>query len=397
LHYIRHEHLEEWRWKHIRIARSGLIFGFADKLLFAKALPQEHWTPQERLEVLLFEALLFVYRSENTSSTFNKDHFVTTVLEFYGKQQHFSWSKVLTFYLKEENTSKLERILAKRAEAPAHPLENTYWFKHLNNAFLFLDVLLFQSFLRTKQNLASGTYEELALCALNAMALAANSDHEIDQQERRIFEHFLDSADLHGEQRERARHILKNPEALSEVEIEKYCSTYPLLPRYIFVLCLLTIYVNQEAIEAEITFLDELSERLGLNHDEVEENFALVEHFILNHNKDIPFLSKDTSYERIYSTMTQRWIKVISRNKDKLALELKESKELVALIKKSTHKELSKEEKEKVKTQFLDLVRSVPALAIFMLPGGALLLPLVLKLLPDLVPSAFRDNEVGEE
>jgi hypothetical protein len=36
----------------------------------------------------------------------------------------------------------------------------------------------------------------------------------------------------------------------------------------------------------------------------------------------------------------------------------------------------------------------MPSLAIFMLPGGAILLPLVLKIIPDLVPSAFRDNEI---
>ena len=86
----------------------------------------------------------------------------------------------------------------------------------------------------------------------------------------------------------------------------------------------------------------------------------------------------------------------MGRNKDKLALEVKQSKELVYLIRKSTTKELTKEEKELVKTQFKDIVRSMPSLAIFMLPGGAFLLPLVLKIIPDLIPSAFRDNEVED-
>ena len=58
---------------------------------------------------------------------------------------------------------------------------------------------------------------------------------------------------------------------------------------------------------------------------------------------------------------------------------------------------MTAEEKEQVKTQFLDIVKSMPTLAIFMLPGGALLLPLVLKIIPDLIPSAFRDNEVDKE
>ena len=67
---------------------------------------------------------------------------------------------------------------------------------------------------------------------------------------------------------------------------------------------------------------------------------------------------------------------------------------MILLVKKSTSSDLSKEEKEIVKTQFKDLAKSVPSLAIFMLPGGALLLPLILKIIPDLIPSAFKDNKL---
>ncbi len=99
----------------------------------------------------------------------------------------------------------------------------------------------------------------------------------------------------------------------------------------------------------------------------------------------------------MFSSLSRRWIKILGRNKDKLAIEIKQSKELVFLIKKSTKIELTKEEKEIVKTQFKDIIKSMPTLAIFMLPGGALLLPLVLKIIPDLIPSAFRDNEIEPE
>ena len=58
------------------------------------------------------------------------------------------------------------------------------------------------------------------------------------------------------------------------------------------------------------------------------------------------------------------------------------------------NEQLSDEEKSKVKSQFFDIVKSVPSLAIFMLPGGVLLLPFILKIVPDLLPSSFRDNEV---
>jgi len=84
---------------------------------------------------------------------------------------------------------------------------------------------------------------------------------------------------------------------------------------------------------------------------------------------------------------------LLQKNKMRLLQELKESKEAVILIKKATHTSLSDEEKEKVKAQLLDICKSIPAFAVFLLPGGALLLPLLIKLIPDILPSAFRGEK----
>lgn len=85
--------------------------------------------------------------------------------------------------------------------------------------------------------------------------------------------------------------------------------------------------------------------------------------------------------------------KLLFKNKQSLQKELSESKELVQLIRKSTTEKLTEEEKQKVKSQLIDVFKSVPALAIFLLPGGMILLPLVAKLLPDIMPTAFREEE----
>ena len=83
---------------------------------------------------------------------------------------------------------------------------------------------------------------------------------------------------------------------------------------------------------------------------------------------------------------------LLQKNKKRLLQELKQSKEAMHLIRKSTHAKLSAEEKDKIKVQLLDICKSIPALAVFLLPGGALLLPLLIKLIPDILPSAFRDE-----
>ncbi|CAM1365392.1 conserved hypothetical protein [Tenacibaculum sediminilitoris] len=83
----------------------------------------------------------------------------------------------------------------------------------------------------------------------------------------------------------------------------------------------------------------------------------------------------------------------VFKNKKRLAKELQESRELVYLVRKSLTTSLTSEEKAKVKEQTLDICKAVPAFTVFMLPGGALLLPLLIKLIPDILPSAFKEDD----
>ncbi len=89
--------------------------------------------------------------------------------------------------------------------------------------------------------------------------------------------------------------------------------------------------------------------------------------------------------------------RILEKNSKSLVQELKQSKELVVLLNKSAYTKLSDDEKVKVKSQLLDVLKSIPALAVFLLPGGVVLLPLIAKLIPDILPSAFRDGPDEEE
>ena len=97
------------------------------------------------------------------------------------------------------------------------------------------------------------------------------------------------------------------------------------------------------------------------------------------------------------------WIKsVIRDNWGKIKQELSESEEmLLVLWKYSQGKNISEQERTAAKEQLFDIIRVVPALGIFALPGGAILLPLLARALPwDLMPSAFREKvqeQYGEQ
>jgi hypothetical protein len=98
--------------------------------------------------------------------------------------------------------------------------------------------------------------------------------------------------------------------------------------------------------------------------------------------------------EQLYENLTFLVNKLILRNSKRLLKEIKGSQELVRLMTKSTHTDLTAQEKKKIQEQLLDIFKSIPSLAIFILPGGAILLPIFIKLIPKLLPSAFDDNRI---
>ena len=66
------------------------------------------------------------------------------------------------------------------------------------------------------------------------------------------------------------------------------------------------------------------------------------------------------------------------------------------LVKWSTRGGLTPEEKQRVQHQLLDVLKTIPALAIFVAPLGVVMLPLVYAMLPKgMRPSAFQ--EMGKE
>lgn len=83
---------------------------------------------------------------------------------------------------------------------------------------------------------------------------------------------------------------------------------------------------------------------------------------------------------------------LLKKHKRLFLQELSESKELIFLLKKSVTTSLTKEEKFKVKEQMLDICKAIPAFAVFLLPGGGLLLPLLVRLIPSILPSSYREE-----
>lgn len=377
---------------HTSLFQSGLVFGFASNFLFAKSIDSTSWTVDERLKLLLFEGLLLVYISENDN--FIVADFENTLLQFYAEYKEKSTVNIFQFFIKETTDIKLEQILKQRVHV-RRTIKNQLWVNYLSNSLVFLDVLAFREFLINGKTLRD-TYTSFALGVLNTVGVASQADGVIESQEQTILDVFAASANIEESKKKQFKERVIN-EKLSLSEIEIPDEDDELYKLYLLDIATMTVHSDLSALDSEIFFLYELCNYLGLDSEMLHKALILIEGFVIENSHRVTFLRESSSYDQLYGNFSKRWIKILGRNKDKFIEELRESKELIALVNKSLKEELSVEEKEKVKSQFKDLARSMPALAIFMLPGGMVILPIILKIIPDLIPSAFKGNEPSDK
>lgn len=142
----------------------------------------------------------------------------------------------------------------------------------------------------------------------------------------------------------------------------------------------------------ELFFLKELAAKLSISEEFVDQSVLKTNQFISKHKKNIPYFNYSNPVKHFYEHTTQSVLTLLARNKTRLVKEIVQSKELMMLLAISTRRDLDEKEKKKIKKQILDICKTIPSLTIFLLPGGSLLLPLLIKFIPTMLPSSFNEN-----
>lgn len=375
---------------------TGLLYGFPTKLLFVEDEYLSKWTSEETFKVLLLEGLILVDHLKK--GKFDHESLEKSLENFVKFYESTELEKAKKGWLNFKGLNvyeKLESIIDQRVDIKSS-FANKLWTSYLYNSLLFHDLLLYHEYHEgADPKLLCEKREEVLLDMIKVVAAAANVDGNPEEEENNFFEIFIASADFDNDRHEIAEDFFHNRKTLDDIEF-KYEKSW-LLSRYILELAILTVWSDNKVVDSEHEFLNRLVDKLGLEEEEKDKSFMAIQSFMQKNQEKIPFLQDKSDVSMLMSGATDRWAKILGRSKDKLAAELSQSKELVGLIAKSTKSDLTKEERDKVKRQMKDLAKTVPSLGLFLLPGGSLLLPIILKIIPDLVPSAFRTNQVDEE
>ncbi|NNF85594.1 MAG: hypothetical protein HKM26_03530, partial [Winogradskyella sp.] len=171
----------------------------------------------------------------------------------------------------------------------------------------------------------------------------------------------------------------------------------PLEKNYMIDLVCMASWSDKVIDQAEKDFLNKIKNDLSLKDEVVERSVSDINKFYDDHKEEVAFLSSKNLAQSFYDNSSKLVSKLINRNKKRLIKELSESKEAMRLLTESTQRNLTDEEQKKIQKQLIDIFKSIPSLAIFMLPGGAILLPLFVKIIPKLLPSAFDENRIDED
>ncbi len=334
----------------------------------------------EKAKINLLNALYFTFLLERNETDFKV--FLTAVFQFYTdlKMDHMSLLRKLLTGTK--TSAKLEKLIDSRIYLEDNLISKTF-NSVITNTLLFIDVITFKEYLRKTTDIRSYA-QRLENLAINVTYEALNSKEKNKNDERlqQVFASSLTFVDDHIEHYDGTyRDKLKNDPISWE-------------NRFLLDIACLTVWEDKSLEYKESDFVYTLGMEMGFNAKDIALVLEEVSYFFSKNAKDVPFLKQENLAVQFYESMSKIVNKLILRNSKRLQKELAQSGELVMLLSKSTVRDLSSMEKKKVQNHLIDIFKSIPSLAIFLLPGGAVLLPIFIKLIPKLLPSSFDENRL---
>ncbi|MHA3788651.1 LETM1-related biofilm-associated protein [Flavobacterium hauense] len=358
---------------------SGFIYGHVVSFSNIDAKETKGWITEEITKAALLNTLYDVYRLVEKDD--DPKVFIKKAIAFYKDMTPDGFDFFKKVLPASSQSHQLEEILDERIKTNDNIISRS--FSHiLTNALLFMDVLAFRQYL-INEVLPQRYLKKLEETVISIVALALKAKDKRSEYDDLLIKLFESSVRY-------TKFSKIEADDLYKLELDYFASKPE--KNYLLDMAGMAIWSDGKAQETEIDFLFRLSAQMEMNDDIAAESIASFDVFIKMNRKELPFFRYSNPVKHFYDHASQSVVLLINRNKNRLIKELSNNGELMLLLTHSTHRSLDEKEKKKVKKQLLEICKTVPSLTIFLLPGGSLLLPLLIKFIPQLLPSVFNEN-----
>ena len=368
---------------------TGLMYG-------QSITPFEHadavaWGVKDRLKILLAESLissslLFHERSvkdpEEISALLIRT--VDSINNFYIHVfPEMAASSTTLFGRKKTPLELAEQILEKRV---SHiEVKGNFWVHFFHNSLLFLDIFIFGQWIHTNADKIVSDFfsyerDELRTSLVKVMAVASHANHNLEFEERKLLEFFLQSAGLSPERKTECREIFEHGIPIDELSLPTNNSW--ILKKYFLEIAILTFWADKRVEELELELLNLFAASQSLTREDVENSLLAVEGFVLEHWKEIEHLQDRKNYEEVSQQYIGRLALITAKHKSKLLQEVRSWNELVNLLTRARSVELNEQEKKELKIMFVEVLKKIPTFVIISLPQQFLTLPILMQVLP---------------
>ena len=362
-----------------KVRNTGFIYGHIISFDTSKPIETKGWFKEEISKVALLNTLYASFCLDNHD--IRAENFIKQAVAFYNQMHPQGFNLFKKILPKNSPSLTLEKIIDERVQTNDSIINKN--FSHLvTNALLFIDVLAFRQYLIHGQ-IPEKYLQKIEETIINIVTIALRVKSKKSQYDDLLIKLFEASI----------RYSKFNKVSVQSLETIQFSYfTNDLEKYYLIDIAGMALWSDEKIENDEIYFLHSLAEILSIQDSFVDESIQSTHLFISKHKKEIPYFNYSNPVKHFYDQTTQSVVTLISRNKNRLIKEIVQSKELMILLTYSTRRDLDEKEKKKVKKQLLEICKTVPSLAIFLLPGGSLLLPILIKFIPQLLPSAFNEN-----
>lgn len=359
--------------------------------------PFEHpsaatWDSNDRLKIILAECLFAnalhlqgksPASAEEVSAQISNS--ISSISSFYNHVFPELATPSRTWLGKRREPMELaEKIFDKRVAASSLHAGN-FWTQFFNHSLLFLDVYIFGQWVHTHADKIVSDFfryerEELRTCLVKIIAAAAHANHNIEFEERKLLDYFLQAANLPQERRKECQEVFEH--GVSVEELVAPANNSWILKKYFLETAILTVWADQKVENSETEFLQQFTEVVGLAEEDLHHSQMAIEGFALDHWNELGLLGSRKDFKTVGENYNRRLARVAEKNKSRLVKDARNLDGLLGLLGEARKRELTDPEKIQLQELLVNVLKGIPAFQLISLPRHYLTLPVLMQVLP---------------